>query len=76
MNWLRKLSGTKRSHSGLEWWLWQRLPAIVLIATLLPLSIPALMHMLYEGASSDQPRQEMESSAEAKSRRTVHTDQN
>jgi hypothetical protein len=129
MNWLRKLSGTKRSDSGLEWWLWQRLPAIALIATLGPLAILAVMHLLYDASSSDQtarmlqmalftcwgvlmfnwtmlltvgigcvvvmimkgpsyvadgywvshsdqPRQELESNAEANERRTVRTDQN
>ncbi len=54
MNWLRKLKGTKRYNSGLEWWLWQRLPVIALVATLLPLAILGLMHVLYDGASSDQ----------------------
>jgi hypothetical protein len=54
MNWRRKLGGSQRSNPGLEWWLWRRLPAIALIATLGPLSILALMHLLYDGASSDQ----------------------
>jgi hypothetical protein len=54
MNWLRKLGGTQRSDSGLEWWLWRRLPVIALIATAAPLAILALMHLLYDATSSDQ----------------------
>lgn len=36
MNWLNKLPGFQRSPPGLEWALWQRLPRILWVGTLIP----------------------------------------
>ncbi|MBU3739089.1 MAG: hypothetical protein FGM55_09070 [Rhodoferax sp.] len=40
--WLRRLPGSTRSPSGLEWQLWKRLPLIGLVGALLPLTGMAL----------------------------------
>lgn len=46
MNWLKKLSSTRRAASGLEYRLWRKLPLITLAGTVLPLSGLALVHFL------------------------------
>ena len=46
MNWLKKLTGTQRVASGLEYTLWCKLPLITAVGTALPLSGLALVHML------------------------------
>lgn len=46
MNWLKKLTNTRRAASGLEYSLWRKLPLIAVIGTLLPLSGLALVHLL------------------------------
>lgn len=45
MNWLKKLPGTRRSASGLEWSLWRKLPAIALAGTLLPLLVLVAVYL-------------------------------
>ncbi|WP_310386211.1 hypothetical protein [Roseateles sp.] len=36
MNWLNKLPGFQRSPPGLEWAIWQRLPRILWVGTVIP----------------------------------------
>ncbi len=53
MSWLRKLSGSTRASSGMEWWLWRRLPTIGLIGTMLPLLALGTLHLLNDANSSE-----------------------
>lgn len=46
MNWLKKLSHSRRAASGLEWTLWRKLPLITVVGTLLPLAGLALVYLL------------------------------
>ena len=46
MNWLKKLTSTKRAASGLEYTLWRKLPLITAVGTALPLLGLALVHLL------------------------------
>ncbi len=46
MNWLKKLTNTRRAASGLEYKLWRKLPLITVVGTVLPLSSLALVHLL------------------------------
>ena len=46
MDWLKKLPGSVRSASGLEWRLWRRLPLILLLGTALPLLVALALHGL------------------------------
>ena len=46
MNLFNKLPGFVRSAPGLEQRIWQRLPAILLLGTLLPLMLAAVTHAL------------------------------
>ena len=39
MNWLNRLAGFTRSAPGLEWWIWKRLPAVLMWGTALPLAV-------------------------------------
>lgn len=43
MNWLGKLPGFQQSPHGLEWAIWQRLPAVLAWGTVLPLAAAALV---------------------------------
>ncbi|MEO5660126.1 MAG: hypothetical protein ABIQ90_10050 [Polaromonas sp.] len=52
MNWLKKISNTRRAASGLEYSLWRKLPLIAAIGTLLPLSVLALVHLLSDPDAS------------------------
>mgnify|MGYP001791803042 CR=1 FL=1 len=52
MNWLRKLPGSQRSASGLEWVIWRKLPMIFLAGTALPLLGLALLHWLSDAANA------------------------
>jgi hypothetical protein len=45
MNWLKKLPGSPRSASGLEWRLWRKLPVIALTGTLLPLLVLVAVYL-------------------------------
>lgn len=54
MNWLKKLSPTRREASGLEWTLWRKLPLILLVGTALPLMVLGLMHLLADPQASAQ----------------------
>lgn len=46
MNWLKKLTHTRRAASGLEWTLWRKLPLITVVGTVLPLVGLLLAHVL------------------------------
>ena len=54
MNWLKKLSPTRREASGLEWTLWRKLPLIFLAGTALPLLVLGLVHLLANPQASAQ----------------------
>lgn len=54
MNWLKKLSPTRREASGLEWTLWRKLPLILLAGTALPLMVLGLVHLLADPQASAQ----------------------
>lgn len=54
MNWLKKLSPTRREASGLEWTLWRKLPLIFLAGTALPLLALGLVHLLADPQASAQ----------------------
>lgn len=54
MNWLKKLSPTRREASGLEWTLWRKLPLILLAGTALPLMVLGLVHLLTDPEPSAQ----------------------
>jgi len=54
MNWLKKLSPTRREASGLEWTLWRKLPLILLAGTALPLLGLGLVHLLTDTQASAQ----------------------
>ena len=56
MNWLRKLPGSQRSASGLEWVIWRKLPMIFLAGTALPLLGLALLHWLSDASSAAAQR--------------------
>lgn len=43
MKFLQKLPGSVRSAPGLEWMLWKRLPIFLLIGTLIPLAVAAVL---------------------------------
>lgn len=43
MKFLHKLPGSVRSAPGLEWMLWKRLPVFLLIGTLIPLGVAAVL---------------------------------
>lgn len=53
MNWLRKVPGSVRAASGLEWSLWRKLPWIALAGTLVPLLGLGLLHA---GVDATVPR--------------------
>lgn len=44
MNWLRKVPGSKRTATGLEWAIWRKLPLIFAVGTALPLAGLAVLH--------------------------------
>ncbi len=46
MQWLKKLPGSVRSATGLEWALWRKLPLIFAVGTLLPALLLGLVHWL------------------------------
>jgi hypothetical protein len=54
MNWLKKLSPTRREASGLEWTLWRKLPLILLAGTALPLVILGVVRLLTDPEPSAQ----------------------
>ena len=54
MNWLKKLSPTRREASGLEWTLWRKLPLILLAGTALPLMVLGVVHLLTDPEPSAQ----------------------
>jgi hypothetical protein len=54
MNWLKKLSPTRREASGLEWTLWRKLPLILLAGTALPLIVLGVVHLLTDPEPSAQ----------------------
>ncbi|MDO8719710.1 MAG: hypothetical protein Q7K20_12115 [Polaromonas sp.] len=54
MNWLKKLSPTRREASGLEWTLWRKLPLILLAGTALPLMGLGVVHLLTEPEAGAQ----------------------
>ena len=56
MNWLKKIPGTIRSPSGLEWKLWRKLPLIFLVGTALPLCVAGIMHLLSDVQNDAQAR--------------------
>ena len=61
MNWLKKLTSTHQTCSGLEWTLWRKLPAITLIGTALPVLALGLLHILAvsEPSAADARRLQM-----------------
>lgn len=54
MQWLKKLPGSVRSPSGLEWTLWRKLPLIFLVGTALPLLALLVVHLLQDDGSTQQ----------------------
>lgn len=56
MKWFRKIPGTVRAPSGLEWTLWRKLPAIAAIGTALPLLVLVILH--FTSDTSADPLQE------------------
>lgn len=52
MNWLRKLPGSRRAATGLEWTLWRKLPLIWLVGTALPLLALAALHWLVDDSTA------------------------
>lgn len=56
MNWLKKIPGSQRAPTGLEWAIWRRLPLIFLVGTLLPLAGLALLHLMVEIATAADSR--------------------
>jgi hypothetical protein len=54
MNWLKKLSPSRREVSGLEWTLWRKLPLIFLAGTALPLLALGVLHLLADPEASAQ----------------------
>ena len=43
MRGFQRLPGYERSAPGLEWWLWKRLPAVLVWGTVLPLALALLL---------------------------------
>lgn len=57
MSWLNKLPGSVRSAPGLEWALLRRLPRILVVGTLLPLALGAVLMVFgLDAASPAQSR--------------------
>ncbi|MCJ7799871.1 MAG: hypothetical protein MUP33_08985 [Polaromonas sp.] len=54
MNWLKRISPTRREASGLEWTLWRKLPLIFLAGTALPLMALGVLHLLADPQASAQ----------------------
>lgn len=52
MNWLNKHPSSVRSAPGLEWAVWRRLPAILLVGTALPLMAAGLSWWLSEDVAA------------------------
>lgn len=44
MNWLRKIPGSQRAATGLEWAIWRKLPLFFAAGTVLPLAALAVLH--------------------------------
>jgi len=44
MNWLRKIPGSQRAATGLEWTIWRKLPLFFAAGTVLPLAALAVLH--------------------------------
>ena len=51
MEWLKKLPGSVRSPTGLEWKLWRKLPLILAVGTVLPLLALLLLHLFSDGST-------------------------
>ncbi len=52
MNWLKKLPGSRRAVSGLEWTLWRKLPLIAAVGTLAPLLVLGLVYLFNDTQAS------------------------
>lgn len=52
MNWLRKIPGSRRAATGLEWTIWRKLPMVWLVGTALPLLALAGMHWLIDASTA------------------------
>lgn len=48
MNWLKKIPGSQRAPTGLEWAIWRKLPLIFMAGTALPLAGLAILHLMAE----------------------------
>ena len=56
MQWLKKIPGSVRSPSGLEWALWRKLPIILVVGTALPLLALLVAHQWLGDGSTAQAR--------------------
>ena len=58
MRWLNPLPGSRRARAGLEWVLWQRLPAVLAWGSALPVAV--LTWLWFTTPSVPTPAQERE----------------
>lgn len=56
MNWLRKIPGSKRAATGLEWTLWRKLPLIFAVGTALLLAGLGLLHWWVDASTREGAR--------------------
>lgn len=47
--WLNIAPDSRRAASGLEWWIWRRLPRVALAGTVLPLLVLGALHLAWGG---------------------------
>ena len=59
MNALSRLPGFKRSPSGLEWALWKRLPAILVLGTAVPIGLALALWWAAPGQPSAAEEREL-----------------
>lgn len=58
MQWLNRLPGFQRSPAGWEWWIWRRLPSILLGGTLAPAVVMAVVWWMQPGSPSPAEQRE------------------
>lgn len=56
MNWLQKMSSSRRSATGLEWTIWRKLPLIFVAGTALPVAGLGLLHLMMEATTAADAR--------------------
>jgi len=59
MDLFRKLPMSHRSPAGMEWALWKKLPAILVVGTLLPLAVAAVVHLLEPADATAQQARDL-----------------